>query len=347
MNALACLVLLLAAAPARTETVRIPTADSLALAGTLALPARTPAPAVVLLHGSEAGRRDNAFFRAVRARLVDEGFAVLSYDKRGVGESGGTYSETPDLHVPARDAAAAVAHLAARPDVLRIGLLGISQGGWAAPLAATLEPRVAFVVAVSEPGMSPVEQSGFQRMSEWIEQGLAPADAHEARTTRRLLFGYWHGDVPRARADSAWTALRARPWFDRITGSEELFARLAPYERVPQVSGLPPDFARALRENFFYDPIPVAERLRVPVLHLYGDADRHLSVAESVAAFRAAYARAGTKDVTIRVIAHAGHGMQKVATNAECFGCLPEARPAWAPADGWLDTLTTWLEERR
>lgn len=347
MNALVSLVLLLAAAPARTETVRIEAADSLVLVGTLALPARTPAPAIVLLHGSEAGRRDNAFFRAVRDRLVGDGFAVLGYDKRGVGESGGTYVETPDLLVPARDAASAVAFLAARPDIARIGIIGISQGGWAAPLAATLEPRVAFVVAVSEPGMSPLEQSGFQRASEWIEQGLAPADAQAARAMRTLLFEYWHGDVPRVRADSAWAAVRAQPWFGRVTQSEELFARLAPYEHVPPASALPPAFARAVREHYFHDPIPVAERLRVPVLHLYGEADRHLPVAESAAAFRAAYARAGNAEATIRVIAHAGHGMQAVTADAECFGCLPEARLAWAPAAGWLDTLSTWLEKER
>ena len=142
-------------------------------------------------------------------------------------------------------------------------------------------------------------------------------------------------------------AVRSQPWFPRITCSEELFSRLAPYEHVPPAASLPPDFARAVRENFFYDPIPVAEQLRVPVLHLYGAADRHLSVEESVAAFEAAYARAGTKDATLRVIAHAGHGMQAVKADAECFGCLPEARLTWAPADGWLDTLSTWLKERR
>jgi pimeloyl-ACP methyl ester carboxylesterase len=195
--------------------------------------------------------------------------------------------------------------------------------------------------------MSPLEQSGFQRASEWIEQGLAPADAQAARAMRTLLFEHWHGDVPRARADSAWAAVRARPWFAGITQSEELFARLAPVRTRPSGVG-PAAFVRArVREHFFYDPIPVAERLRVPVLHLYGEADRHLPVAESAAAFRAAYARAGAADATIRVIAHAGHGMQAVTADAECFGCLPEARLAWAPAAGWLDTLSTWLERQR
>jgi pimeloyl-ACP methyl ester carboxylesterase len=330
--------LLLAAVLAAPQTVRIPS-DSLTLVGTLALPARTPAPAVVLLHGSEPGRRDNAFFRAVRTRLVADGWAVLTYDRRGVGESGGAYTETPDLRVPAGDAIAAVRFLAARPDIGKVGLLGISQGGWVAPLAATLEPRVAFVVAVSEPGTTPLAQSGYQRMHEWLERGMSDAEADEARRLRALLFEFWHGDVPRATADSAWTAARGRAWFARAGDREGLFTRLAALTRVPSVASLPPDFAEAIRSGFFYDPLPVAARVRVPVLHLYGAADRHLDVAASVRAFRAASPAA-----RIVVLPHAGHGMQQVAGDAECLTCPPGE---WSYAPGWLDTLSTWLAERR
>src|SRR5204863_9052464 len=134
---------------------------------------RLPLPAVVLLHGSEPGRRDSPFFRVVRDALCATGWAVLSYDRRGVGESGGVYLETPDLSVPARDAVSAVRLLAGRSDIDRgrIGLLGISQGGWVAPLAATMDSGIAFVVAVSEPGVSPLEQSAYQRASELVDSG--------------------------------------------------------------------------------------------------------------------------------------------------------------------------------
>jgi pimeloyl-ACP methyl ester carboxylesterase len=330
--------LLLAAALAAPLTVRIPV-DSLTLVGTLALPARTPAPALILLHGSEPGRRDNAFFREVRTRLLADGWAVLTYDRRGVGESGGAYSETPDLMVPARDAIAAMRFLAARPDIGKIGLLGISQGGWVAPLAATLAPQVAFVVAISEPGQTPLEQSGWQRRNEWIEGGMSAGEAAEARRLRALLFAFWHGDVPRATADSAWAAARNRAWFARAGDREGLFTRLARLERLPPTASLPPEFAEAIRSCFFYDPLPVAARVRVPILHLYGAADRHLDVASSVCAFRGASPAA-----RIVVLPHTGHGMQKVEGDAECLTCPPGD---WTCAPGWLDTLSTWLAERR
>jgi pimeloyl-ACP methyl ester carboxylesterase len=349
----ACLLALSASAsarPARVETVRF-TSDSLTIAGLLALPARAGArvPGIVLLHGSEPGKRDNPFFRSVRDRLTRAGWAVLTYDRRGVGESGGRYVETPDLREPAADAVAAVRFLRERAEVdgSRVGLLGISQGGWVAPLAATLEPSVAFVVAISEPGMTPLEQAAFHRASELAERGFTPAEIDSATALRMLLFRYWHGDVPRAAADSAWAISRARPWLARAGKVDELFSRLAGLPAVPPPSLLPPDFARALRECFFHDPVPVAERLRVPVLHLYGAADRRVPVAPSVAAFRAAYARSGNSRATIRVLEHAGHGLQRVRGAAECLLCPPETREPWAPARGWLDTLARWLDARK
>lgn len=334
----ALLLLLAFASVARAETVRFEAADSLTLVGTLASPARSARGAIVLLHGSEPGRRDNPYFAYLRQRLVAKGWAVLSYDRRGVGESGGQYSETPDLAVPAADAAAAARFLAAR-GFARVGLLGISQGGWVAPLAATREPRVAFVIAISEPAVPPYAQSGFQRASEWVERGLTRKDADEARNLRSLVFRYWHGDVSRAEIDSAWTIGRARPWFARVREGNELLARIAAFERVPPVKALPAEIQEAVRSNFFYDPLPAARELRVPILHLYGAADRHLDVNESRAAFLAAYGDRAT--AAIAVVEHAGHGMQRVDGEAECFDCPAQG---WVPAKGWGEKIEDWLD---
>jgi len=334
----------------REETVRFPS-GGVTLAGTLAKPvgAKRPLPALVLLHGSEPGRRDGAFFRLVRDRACREGFAVLSYDKRGVGGSGGKYVETPDLRVPAGDAAAAVRHLAGRADIdrRRIGVLGISQGGWAAPLASTLSPDVAFVVAISEPGASPAEQSAFQRANELGEAGLDAATADSLTSLRILLYRYWHGDVSRAVASSRWAASRGRPWLTRAAeAADELFSRIADLPSLPPPEGMPDDFMRAIHEHFFYDPIAVAERVRVPILHLYGAKDRHLRVSESVKALRAAYARGRNANATFKVFPGAGHGMQAVSAAAECLRCPRGAEPR-RPAPGWLDTLAVWLDARR
>src|SRR5215218_8767359 len=95
--------------------VRFGSGDAV-LAGTLTLPPGAgPHPAVAWVHGS--GFTNRAYLPDLPALLVHHGVAVLAYDKRGVGQSTGTYpGESPTqgaIDVLARDAAAAVRFLAA------------------------------------------------------------------------------------------------------------------------------------------------------------------------------------------------------------------------------------------
>ena len=87
------------------------------------------------------------------------GFAVLRFDKRGVGESSGVYSEVGALASPtmipllASDIAAAARFLRGRPEIdsRRIGLAGGSQAGWILPHAARDLGGVHFMVLLSGP----------------------------------------------------------------------------------------------------------------------------------------------------------------------------------------------------
>ena len=129
------------------------------LAYTIDLPTggAAPFPAVVLGHGSGPVVRSD--LQSLSTQFTRRGFAVLRFDKRGVGESGGTYtggsvanSETvfPQL---ASDVAAAVRFLRARPeiDARKVGLAGVSQAGWILPHAARELGDAAFVVLLSGP----------------------------------------------------------------------------------------------------------------------------------------------------------------------------------------------------
>ena len=121
-------------------------------------------PGIVIVHGSEASDRDGHdlfvnFFTSL-------GYVVLSYDKRGVGDSGGVYVERAtieNIENHARDTVAALRVLAARKDVdaKRLGLVGGSQGGWIIPRVAALSPLVAFAVVTSGPPMSVGEQDAY------------------------------------------------------------------------------------------------------------------------------------------------------------------------------------------
>lgn len=119
-----------------------------------------PFPAVVIVHGSgEVTRFSN---RGHADALVAAGIAVLRYDKRGVGESGGFYSgvgvDNGDFmfDLLADDAIAGVEVLRSQTNIIsnQVGLLGVSQGGWIVPLAATRTENIAFATLIVGPAVS-------------------------------------------------------------------------------------------------------------------------------------------------------------------------------------------------
>lgn len=131
--------------------VRIQSEPGVTLAGTLHLPAGQgdgPFPLAVLIQGH--GPNGRGGFPEIIKRLTVDGTAALEYDKRGIGQSTGTYEE--DMERLIADATAAVAAMRHRPEIdgRRIALVGQSQGGGVvAPAVAAADPTIATVVLLA------------------------------------------------------------------------------------------------------------------------------------------------------------------------------------------------------
>lgn len=148
------------------------------LAGRLLLPpGKGPFPAVVIVPGSVAAHRDTYDLWALF--FAAHGFATLTYDKRGVGGSTGTYvraATDQNLRDLAGDALAGVAWLRGRADIdpRRIGLSGGSQAGWVIALAASQSATVRFAALQSGPAMSVGRQLGYDALTK--DGSVAPSD---------------------------------------------------------------------------------------------------------------------------------------------------------------------------
>lgn len=148
-----------------------------------------PFPAAVFIHGSGTSRRDNPWYLSVAAELQERGIAVLLPDKRGSEQSGGDWRDTSfeDL---ATETAAAFRFLARQPriDAHRIGLVGLSQGGWIAPVVAARVPEVALAVSMSGAGVTTEEQLLFEEINNIQQMGTYPFVARLIApiTTRRI-----------------------------------------------------------------------------------------------------------------------------------------------------------------
>ncbi|MFT7480932.1 MAG: hypothetical protein ACI80N_004249, partial [Gammaproteobacteria bacterium] len=186
------------------------------LAGNLTLPeGEGPHPVILLTHGSEPGsRRGYGMFVDLFAR---QGIAVMRYDKRGVGNSEGTYIEAPDLRIPCADLLGAVSYLRAHAsiDAERIGVFGASQGGWVAPMAASMSEHIRFVVVQSAPGVSPLEQNLFDKGNQLRRTGLSEPDLERAGAYRRAYWTYLITGAGFEAAQELHTAIASEPWFTR------------------------------------------------------------------------------------------------------------------------------------
>ncbi|WP_286972104.1 alpha/beta hydrolase family protein [Flavobacterium sp. UBA4854] len=142
--------------------------EGISLAGTIFTPNNMQA-AVVIVHGSGQEKRMIDF----ATTLANNGIAVLTYDKRGVGESGGVYAgpevgtnnvDFSNLNLLSLDASAAVNTLSKylSNDKISIGLIGGSQAGWIIPLAAEKNKKVKFMTIFSGALITVKEQLRFQ-----------------------------------------------------------------------------------------------------------------------------------------------------------------------------------------
>ena len=169
------------------------------LAGSILTPKKTVA-AVVIVHGSDPVKREMEFAK----RLAKEGIAVLTYDKRGVGESGGLYVgpsvgtnniDTTNLNLLSQDAIAAVNIFQTylKDQKTPIGLVGFSQAGWIIPIAASKNPQIEFMVLFSCPTITTLEQLRFQFYTNgnnnfWENHTEAEAREHIKNDSDRYQF---------------------------------------------------------------------------------------------------------------------------------------------------------------
>lgn len=162
----------------------------LRLAGMLFVPeGEGPFPVAVIIHGSGTSRRNNPWYLSVTQHLQENGVAVLLPDKRGSEKSEGSWVGA-DFHELAGDTLAAVEFVRAHERFAesRVGLIGMSQGGWIASIAAAEDHDIAFVVSMSGSTVTTDEQllhEEIHNISEFtwpfIARFLAPATAKRIR----------------------------------------------------------------------------------------------------------------------------------------------------------------------
>jgi pimeloyl-ACP methyl ester carboxylesterase len=269
-----------------------------------------PHPAVIILHGAGPGTGDALPARIQINAFLRSGVSVLTYDKRGVGGSGGDFVRT-GYHDFIEDGISAVQYLESRSDVADggIGLVGNSESGWFTPEIALRTGYVSFIINRAPSALPWIETNLWEIRHELIQEGVDGEALKEAIRIRGLAWQF----IVEVAADS--TLVGGEKWqridadlaaFDRIYG------KTAAWFWMKKLPDYDPAYYRRQAAFMGYDPQPYIEQLRVPMLDIFAENDEIIPTAESVAYLRTLPRHAG-RDIEIRVIPGVNHDMLSAA----------------------------------
>lgn len=295
--------------PYAAEDLTFPSkAAGVTLAGTLTMPAgKGPHPAVILISGSGPQDRNEAImghkpFLVLADHLTRQGIAVLRYDDRGFGKSTGTFTTATSADF-SQDAEGALDLLRKRPeiDAKRIGFAGHSEGGIIAPMVAARRGDVAFLVLMAGTGVTG-EQVMYEQARAINKAAGAPDEAAQKnRELQQKLFA-----AIREEADSEKLQIRLQT----ILEAEPMIPEAQRMAQVRQVSS--PWF------RFFvtYDPAPMLEKVKCPVLAINGALDLQVIPAQNLQPIAAALRKGGNQHVEMLELPGLNHLFQTAKTGS-------------------------------
>lgn len=317
------------------------------LAGTLTFPkGGGNYPAVVLVTGSGRQDRDESLFEhkpflVIADYLTRNGIAVLRYDDRGVAKSTGNYSAatTEDF---ASDALSAVEYLKSRKEInsKQIGIIGHSEGGMLAPIAATNSNDVAFIVLLAGPGVS--GKDIIIRQTELILKANGTPDDEIKKDINQAEEAY---EIINNTPDSSAAYQKLKNMFDKeVAGLSEEDKKKPEYSEQNFNQQIATLLSPWFRFFLKFNPQPILENVSVPVLALNGGKDLQVDPEQNLPEIEKALKAGGNKNYKIVELPGLNHLFQKANTGAPSeYGQIEEtfSPDALKIMGDWINEITS------
>ncbi len=327
--------------PYKTEEVSFVNAKAgVTLSGTLSVPEETAAyAAVVLIAGNGRNNRDAEFqnhkpFLTITDYLVQHKIAVLRFDKRGVGQSGGNFDTATSADFAA-DAEAAFDYLLTRKEIDhgKIGLIGHSEGALLASMIAARNHNVAFIVLLAGPGLPGDELLLLQQESIAKAKGTSAAEIEKSRDLNRKAFA-----IVKQYTDPDQLKLKMTAYIEAISKNDPDKPESMTQQQYvdAQVNRIvSPWMVSFLR----YDPAVALQKVTCPVLALNGSKDLQVPPQQNLAAIKAAFAKSGNKQVTLKELPGLNHLFQECNTGLPSeYGTIEQSISSVA-----LEEMGRWM----
>jgi pimeloyl-ACP methyl ester carboxylesterase len=274
-------------------------AAGIVLAGTLTLPSGgTKLPAAILIAGS--GRNDRnetpmGHFLLLSDFLTRNGYAVLRYDKRGVGESEGDYGLATTFDF-AEDVESALEYLASREEIdpTLIGLIGHSEGGLIAPIIAAENEELAFIIMMAGMGIKGRDLLLLQSAKMAKLSGIPQEEIHAITEQNGILY-----DIAMEESNDSLLVQRLK-------------------DAVPDIDD---NLLGMLRWNWFrtflsLDPDVYLSKVTCPVLGITGEKDIQCPPGENLAAMERSLLKAGNQHFELQSLEGLNHLFQTAETGS-------------------------------
>jgi len=269
------------------------------LAGTLTIPAgQGPFPAVIMITGSGAQNRNEEImghkpFLVISDYLSRNGIAVLRYDDRGVAKSQGSQLNATSADF-ATDAEAAYNFLKNNPRIKSgsIGLMGHSEGGLIAPIVASTNPGIGFIVSLAGPGVTGQQIIIRQQQDIGKLSGINENQIKKATEINKKLYA-----VLRKEKDNKKAEVKILALYREIMEKE----KTSKADTEKAVGQLKATFGAStytwLRYFMFTDAADYWKKVKCPVLALNGEKDLQVSATENLPAIEKALKSSGNMSV--------------------------------------------------
>ena len=301
------------------------------LSGTLTIPSnREFEKVVILISGSGPQNRNEKMlehkpFLVLSDHFTRKGIAVLRYDDRGIGWSGGKFEGATSRDF-ADDVHAAVTYLKNRKDMKdkSIGLAGHSEGGMIAPIVAVENADVKFIVLLAAPGI-PIKELMLLQLQKIAE--VAGQSEKVIAINQVISSQIYELIIENKTMEKEELSTRIDQLIDKLYEelSEEDKKLMGAKEYI-----LPKPYMEIILGDWYlyfirFDPSEYLEKVECPVLAINGDLDLQVTSKENLEGIEKSLTKGGNKNFEIRAFKNLNHLFQTTKTGAIIeYGILDE-----------------------
>jgi uncharacterized protein len=291
---------------------------NVSLAGTFTYPKKENYPTVVLISGSGQQDRNSEIFGhkpfwVIADYLTRNGIGVLRIDDRGVGQSGGdpTTSTSYDF---ATDIEASVAYLKNRKGVnaKKIGLIGHSEGGMIAPIVASKDKSISFIVLLAGPGIPGDELLLEQTYLIGKSSGMNETALEEIKKFNKSVYTIVKSNKTDIEAQKELETV-----FNTMYSDNSEFNNLNENDRKEALNQqIEPLLSPWFRNFISYEPAVFLQKVKCPVLVLNGEKDLQVPPKTNMTGIKNSLEKGGNKKVTVKEYPNLNHLFQESETGS-------------------------------